>query len=227
MTISKFASLLSLSLLACTAVGCGDPPPAVSPEAPTPEVAPVDTAPAPTASASVDAGPPALKGSFTSFVRAASSGKVDKVSEKDGVFKADGVKDIVFDAEFEGPAAAFFVASVDSTGAPNGEFDADTMTGDQAFPPELSRALNAGRHTAGLGVYEGDKLLNGPDGGIAALADGNHKLTFYISSKTIPAGALRVYAMLTDRTVVTGPVVEPAAAAGAGKKTAATSGSKK
>ena len=111
MTLSKSASLLSLSLFAL--VACGDPPPAASPEAPSapaPSAAPVET-PAPVASAPVDAGPPALKGSFITFVRAANSGKVDKVGEKDGAFKPDGVKDLVFEAEFEGPAAAFFIAT--------------------------------------------------------------------------------------------------------------------
>ena len=227
MSLSKSASLVSLSLLAL--VGCGDPPPAVSPEAPPAPAAsaPAET-PAPVASAAVDAGPPALKGSFGSFGRAANSGKVDKVGEKDGVFKADGVKDLVFEGEFEGPAAAFFIASVDSTGAPNGDFDADTLTGTQSFPTELSRALNAGGYTAGIGIYEGDKLLNGPDGAIAPLADGKHKLTFYVSAKTAPKDAVRVYAMLTDKTVVTGPVAEaPAGKAGAAKAAPAAAAAKK
>lgn len=216
MTLSKFVPVLSLPLFAL--VGCGDPPPAVSPETPsTPAPITEPSAPAPVASAPVDAGPPALKGSFASFTRAANSGKVDKVGEKDGVFKADGIKDLVFEAEFEGPAAAFFIASVDDTGAPNGDFDADTLTGSQAFPSELSRALNAGGYTAGVGIYEGDKLLNDKEGGIAPL-DGKHKLTFHISAKTAPKGSVRIYAMLTDKTVVTGPVVDaPAGKAPASK----------
>lgn len=218
MNLSKLVFALPLFAL----VACGEPPPAASPQTPEP-VAPTPTpvaSVAPPASAE-PAKPAPLTGSFASFVRAANSGKVDKIGEKDGVFKADGVKDLVFEAEFEGPAAAFFIASVDDSGQPNGDFDADTLTGDEGFPPELSRALNAGGYTAGVGIYEGDKLLNEADGGIAPLAAGAHKLTFHISAKTAPKGPVRIYAMLTDKTVITGPVVAAptkAAAKGASAK---------
>lgn len=220
MTISKLASTLLLASLSGLLVACGDSAPAKTPEAPTPDVAPPTTA-APVASAApvVDAGPPPMKGSFGAFTRAATSGKVDKVGEKDGAYKADGVKDLVFDVEFEGAAAAFFIASVDDSGAPTGDFDADTLTGSQQFPAELSRALNAGGYSAGVVVFEGDKMLNDKDGGLVpALAEGKHKLTLHVSAKAAPKGPVKVYAMLTDKTVVAGPVVAGVAAAGGDKK---------
>ena len=213
MTVSKLASLLSLSGLL---FACGDSAPAK----PTPDAAPPASAASvalvkPVASV-VDAGPPPSKGSFTTFARAAASGKVDKVGEKDGIYKADGVKDLVFDVEFEGAAAAFFIATVNDSGEPTGDFDADTLTGTQAFPAELSRALNAGRFSAGIVVFEGDKVLNDKDGGLVpALAEGKHKLTLHVSAKTAPEGPVKIYAMLTDKTVVAGPVVSGVAAGAA------------
>ena len=57
-------------------------------------------------------------------------------------------------------------------------------------------------------VLEGDKLLNGKDGGLATpLAEGPHKLSLYISSKNYPKSAVKVFVLLPDGTLVKGPML--------------------
>lgn len=169
---------------------------ATSSATPTPSA----SASAPAASASAPP-PPAPKGKFNSFAVNAQSGKVDKVGNKDGAFKGDGVKDLVFDVELEGPANAILLVSTDGSGQPNGEFNADTFVGDQQLPSELAANLNQGKFTAGLAVYEGDKLLNAKDGGLPMLSDGKHKLTLYISSKDAPKGSYKALATFDNKSM--------------------------
>ena len=204
MSLSKLGSIASLSWLLSA---CGSPVPADNPPTTPPVAEPQPSVVAQATAPVADAGPPALKGSFGVVARATTSGKVDKVGEKDGAFKPDGVKDLVFEVEWEGPAAAFFLASVDADGNPTGDFDADTMTGSQEFPPELARAIDQGSATGGIAVYEGDKLLNDKSGSLVPLTDTKHVLTLLLSSKNASKGAYKVYAMLTDRTVVPGPTI--------------------
>ena len=161
---------------------------------------------APAASSAAVVAPPAMKGTFASFARAATSGKVDKVGQKDGAFKPDGVKDQVFDVEYEGAVSALFVMTCDKEGTLTSEFDADTLVGDQTIPKDIAGVLNAGKNTAGLAVYEGDKLMNRPDGGVT-LSEGKHKLALTISAKEFPTGPVRVFALLPDGTLVKGPIL--------------------
>jgi hypothetical protein len=205
-----------------TAVGCGgEEKPPISPAAPAaPSVlaTPADSAgaAAPAAPGSVAAPaasakpepPPAPKGTFAAAAKSASSGKVDKVGSGDGAFKPDGLKDLVLEAEYEGAALAFLLVATDAQGTPNGEFTADTFVGAQSLPSETGANLNQGKFTAGLAVYEGDKLLNGKDGAIAALSEGKHKLVFHVSSKDAsPSGSYKIIAFLPDRSTVSSPVV--------------------
>lgn len=171
---------------------------ATSSATPTPSASASASAPAASASAPP---PPAPKGKFNSFAVNAQSGKVDKVGNKDGAFKGDGVKDLVFDVELEGPANAILLVSTDGSGQPNGEFNADTFVGDQQLPSELAANLNQGKFTAGLAVYEGDKLLNAKDGGLPMLSDGKHKLTLYISSKDAPKGSYKALATFDNKSM--------------------------
>lgn len=199
--------------------GCGGddkhpttpPAPSASAEpAPSASAAPVMSASAaPVASASAaPTPPPAPKATFGSASKSANSGKVDKVGSGDGAFKGDGVKDIVVDADYDGAATAFLLVTTDAQGTPNGEFTADTFVGTQSLPAEVGANMNQGKYTAGLAVYEGDKLLNGKDGALAALAEGKHKLSFYVSSKDAPtSGSYKVIALLPDKSTVAGPVV--------------------
>ncbi len=210
--------LATVSALAALCACGGDDKKVTAPPAPTASEAPVASASAAPAASSAapatSAKPaepppaPAPKASFTSATKSASSGKVDKVGSGDGAFKGDGVKDLVIDAEFDGSATAFLLVSTDAQGTPNGEFTADTFVGTQQLPAEAGANMNQGKFTAGLAVYEGDKLLNGKDGAIAPVAEGKHKLSFYVSSKDAPqSGNYKVVAFLPEKVTVASPVV--------------------
>lgn len=195
---------------------CGGDKPQVKPPEPmtTASTEPAASAPASTGSAAASASapvepakPPPMKGTVVSFTRSAQSGKVDKIGEKDGNLKPDGIKDTVFDLEYSGEATAFFIMTTDATGQLTSEFDADSMVGEQKLPAELAPIYNNGKNTAGVAVYEGDKLLNAKDGTVTALPAGTHKLTLHISSKAIPKSAFTVYVLLPDGNVVKGPVL--------------------
>jgi len=182
----------------------GDTPPPKQAEPTTSASVAASVAP----SASVEP-PAAAKGTITAFAHAATSGTVDKVGEKDGAFKPDGVKDTVYDLEYEGAATAIFVMTCDKQGELTSEFDSDTLVGDQTIPKEIAGILNAGKTTAGLVVYEGDKLMNGKDGSLAPLAEGKHKLVLHISKKDIPKAPVRAFVLLPDGSLVKSPVLLP------------------
>jgi hypothetical protein len=204
--------LVTLAVGCCLVGACGgETEPAKSPDTPVAAATPTETAaatPAPNAGQpQVDSGAPPLQGEFVSIVRAAASSKEDKIGEKDGDFKPDGVKDLIFDVEFKGPVAAFIVASVDAEGTPTGEWDADSLAGKEIFPGEILKTRDARDVNAGIVVYQDGKMLNKPTGGIEPFADGSHKLTLRISSKKAKKGPVRAFAMLADRSIVTGPIV--------------------
>jgi hypothetical protein len=214
-------------------VGCGgevppvETPPLPSASAPAPpasapasaepvaSAAPSDTPPtAPTVS-----NPPPPLGTVTAFAYSAQSGKVDKVGAKDGNFKPDGVKDTVFDLEYDGMAKAIFVMTTDAEGQLTSEFDADTRVGDEPIPKDLAGIMNLGKNTAGLAVFENGKLVNAKDGGLGkdGLAAGKHKLTLHVSVKEFPKSPVRVFVLNQEDRVVKGPVLPPPAATPAPK----------
>jgi hypothetical protein len=209
------------------AVGCGgEVPPVETPPLPSASAAPAipSASEAPVASAAPSAVPttaptvslpPPPKGTVVSFALSAQSGKVDKIGGKDGNFKPDGVKDTVFDLEYEGMAKAIFVMTTDAEGQLTSEFDADTRVGDEAIPKDLAGIMNLGKNTAGLGVFENGKLVNAKDGGLGkdGLADGKHKLTLHVSVKDFPKSAVRVFVLNQEDRVVKGPVLPAAAPA--------------
>ena len=201
-----------------TAFACGgDTPPAKTPDpnasaSTAASDAPASSSAVPAASSAATPPPkPARKGTIVSFARTAKSGTVALVGEKDGNLKPDGVKDTVFDLEYDGaPVTALLVMTTDAEGTLTSEFDADTLVGDQTIPSEVAGILNQGKTTYALGVYEADKLLNGKDGALAApLAEGRHKLALHISSKSFPKAPVKVFALLIDGTLVKGPMVAP------------------
>ncbi len=174
--IPAFAAAIAL-------VACGSAP-AVSAEAP---------APRPTGAAAI-----------VTLQRSADSGQVDRVGAVDGALAPDGVKDLAFAVEAEGPIASLFLVAVDDSGRSNGVFQADTLVGDAEVPKSV--AMKWGSGTAGLGVAEGGKLLNAPDGSLAPIGPGHHELVLYISqAAALKAGTkLRVFVQRPDRTVVAG-----------------------
>lgn len=131
------------------------------------------------------------------------SGQVDRVGADDGALRPDGVKDLSFVTRVEGPIAAIFLASVDEHGKPTGHYLADTLVGDQAGPQELS--ARPGGTTSGIGVAEGEKMLNTKDGSLPAIGAGPHRLTLYVaeSATLTPGTKLRVYLQRPDKSLVT------------------------
>lgn len=208
MVVSKLVRVLAWSSVC---VACGGDAPAKGADSPVDVSASSDPNPAPpdptAGQPQTDSGVPPLKGTFVSIVRAANSSKEDKIGEHDGDYKPDGVKDLVFEVVFQGPAAAFVVASVDAEGTPTGEFDADTLAGKEIFPGEILHTRDPSDVNPGIVVYEDGKMLNKPGGGMTPFSDGTHKLTLRISSKKATKGPVRAFAMLADRSIVTGPVV--------------------
>lgn len=184
-------------------------PPAASSAAPAASAAP-SAAPAASSAAAPAAPAPTTKTKILSFARNPGFGKVDKIGAKDGDYKPDGVKDLVFDIEVDGAATAFILATTDAEGHPNGEFSADTFVGHQTLPPEVSANLNQGKFTGGVVVYEGAKILNMKEGGVA-LPEGKHKLTLYVSSKDAPKNSAYKAMLDTAEKVVVSSAVVPAA----------------
>ena len=136
--------------------------------------------------------------------RSPDSGQVDRVGADDGALHADGVKDLSFVTQVDGPIAAVFLVSVDEQGRPTGQYQADTLVGDELGPPELGGKPGSG--TSGIGVAEGDKLLNTKDGSLGVLAAGAHRLTLYVAESATLKSArkLRIYVQRADRSVVAG-----------------------
>ncbi len=136
--------------------------------------------------------------------RSPDSGQVDRVGADDGALHADGVKDLSFVTQVDGPIAAVFLVSVDEQGKPTGQYQADTLVGDQPGPPDLGG--RTGGTTSGIGVVEGGKLLNAKDGSLPPLGAGPHHLTLYVAeSATLKSGTkLRVYFQRPDRSLVAG-----------------------
>lgn len=211
-------NVLSLSVIAFALVACGgDEKPPQNPtsataEAPTtpppPSAAPAASSAAPAASTPpAPPAPPPAKGKFNSAALGAKSGQIDKVGAKDGAFTPDGVKDVIFDVELDGPATAIAVQSVDEKGEPNGAFAADTYVGTQPIPPEVASTLKPGKATAGVAIYENDKIVNKKDGSIAPLAAGTHKLSIHISAKDLPKGSYRVLAVFDDYSTAQTPAI--------------------
>ncbi len=159
-------------------------------------VAPVVPASATTAAATV--------GGALTLERSPDSGQVDRVGADDGALHPDGVKDLAFVAQVDGPISAVFLVSVDEHGKATGQYQADTLVGDQAGPADLGG--RAGGTTSGIGVSDGGQLVNAKDGSLAPMGAGAHRLTLYVAeSATLKAGTkLRVFFLRPDRSLVAG-----------------------
>jgi hypothetical protein len=204
-------------------VACGgDPKPAAQVAAPVASAveSAAASASAPAASASNSGGVltaapaagtgPAEEAKVLSFERSKEFGKLDKVGKEDGKLSPDGSKDAVFTLKVSGGVDALFVATVDKKGDSLGEFQADTLVGSQTQPNELAVA-KAGKLTQGIAVYDGEKMVNRPDGSISgAVTSGERTLTLYIDAATLlKAGkSVRVWIQMTDHTVVAGPILK-------------------
>ncbi|MDB4998114.1 MAG: hypothetical protein JWM74_5546 [Myxococcaceae bacterium] len=162
--------------------------------------------PGPTTTTTTTTMAPGDKTTVTAFAKAPDSMKVDKVGGSDGALKPDGNMDAAYSVEIDGPVTALFVLSSDASGAPNGEYDADTLVGGQDIPKDIGVTLK-GHNTAGLGVFEGDKLVSAADGSLN-LPAGKHKLTVYFANTGVltPGASVVIFAQGADKSVVKGPV---------------------
>ncbi len=151
------------------------------------------------------AAPVTPEAAFT-LEKSADSAQVDRVGPGDGA-GPDGTNDLGFVATLDGPVAAIFLVAVDAGGKPDGSFQADTLVGSTEVPAELGAKPGSG--TSGLGVLEGDKVVNAKDGSLEPLGAGPHRLTLYVApSPAITAGTkLRVYLQRPDKSLVSGPTV--------------------
>lgn len=191
-TLAVLAS--SLTLLAC---GGAEQPKAQSPSNGAPGT-------------NVSAAPATTGADVASMKVADDSGKADKVGGSDGALKADGAPDLSFVADVTGPATALFLVSVNAKGDLTGEYQADTVTGLDQLPKNFPIAVRAGMLTAGIGVWENDKLVSKPDGTVE-LGPGPHRITMYVASTGVlqPGSSfVRLYMLRPDKSVVMGPVTK-------------------
>ena len=81
------------------------------------------------------------------------------------------------------------------------------MVGSQEIPKEVGVTMMKGHNTAGLGVFEGDKLVSSADGGVN-LGPGKHKLTLYFANTGVltPGASLVLFVQAADKALVKGPV---------------------
>lgn len=151
--------------------------------------------------------PPAAPPASITLEKSADSGTIDKVGATDGALAPDGTNDLAFVALAEGPVTALFLVAVDAEGKPAGTFQADTLVGSAESPTELG--AKPGNGTAGLGVFEEAKVLNGTDGALQPIGDGAHRFTLYVApSPSLVAGTrLRVYLQRPDKTLIAGATV--------------------
>ncbi len=143
---------------------------------------------------------------ITTVAFAPDSSKVDKVGAADGALLPDGTPDLAMRVQLEGPVTALFVVATDKFGRPMGKFQADTLVGGQAMPRELAGAHD-GKETSGLGVFEGNQLLNSPDGSLSWIGGGPHTITLYVNGTPSGAPDLRVYALGADKLLAVSSVV--------------------
>jgi len=150
---------------------------------------------------------PANPATRLTLALAPDSSKVDRIGALDGAIKPDGVNDYAFAVGFDGAIKAIFLAAVDETGKSNGRYQADTLIGDQEVPKEVSVKWGGG--TAGLAVFENDKLLNEPSGALRPIGEGAHRLVLYIAMvpQLTPGTRLRVFIQRPDGVVAAGDIV--------------------
>ncbi|CAN5177160.1 hypothetical protein BH09MYX1_BH09MYX1_48750 [soil metagenome] len=145
---------------------------------------------------------------IVSFERSPDSLRSDKVGGSDGALKPDGANDIGFSAQIEGTFVSILILTTDASGKPDGETQWDTITANEAMPPDLRGLVKSGGMTAGIGVFENGQVVNRPDGSLATTS-GSHRFQLYVSNgPAFAAGAhVQIVVERPDHTVLRGPVV--------------------
>jgi hypothetical protein len=152
--------------------------------------------------------PTASKPAVMGFAKRADSLKVDKVAGNDGNLKPDGRNDAAFDVTLRGPLVALFLFSTNEKGDPDGSWQYDTIVGTQDYPATLKSYVAKGGMTSGIGVFEGDKLLNKDDGSLA-VDDKEHKVVIYLSDIGAfqPGSHFKLMAEAADHSILSSDVV--------------------
>ncbi|WP_394850783.1 hypothetical protein LZC95_25415 [Pendulispora brunnea] len=134
--------------------------------------------------------------------------RVDKVGGRDAYLYPDGLLDLAFVVDVTGPLAALFLMSTDERGEPDNFFRVNTMIGTEEAPQMFGGTLELGRMSSGLGVMEEGKWINKANGSVTIPA-GQHHLTLYTSNMGgLQSGRhLRVFGVLSDRSVIKGPIL--------------------
>ena len=189
---------LPLLLLFCA---CGDARPAATGGAST-------SGGSTTSTSSSGSGAPSTT-AVTALQVAQESLQVDKVGPSDGMLAPDGAKDLVFTAQVTGPITVLYLVSSWPNGNPNGNFQANTLVGDQPAPKEFGGELEEGKFTAGIGVQENGAFLNEVDGSLKPIGPGSHTLTLYAANNgtLTPGSHVTLWAQASDGTLVKGPVI--------------------
>lgn len=144
---------------------------------------------------------------ITAFAVSNENLNVDKVGLRDGFMRPDGNRDLAFTATIDGPYEALFVVSTNAKGDPGYGLRADTITGSDEIPTELGGVIDTGKMTAGIGVMEDGKFING-ESGSAHGEPGLHRLTLYIpNTATLRAGShVRLYVRTPSGALLPGPI---------------------
>lgn len=155
--------------------------------------------------------PPAgsSKPAISNFAKRADSLKVDKIAGNDGNLKPDGRNDAAFDVTLRGPIVALYLFSTNDKGEPDGSWQYDTIVGKQAYPAALKSLVAAGGMTAGMGVFEGDKVLNRDDGAFELSDTAEHKVSVYFSDIGAfqPGAHFKLVAETADHALLSSNVV--------------------
>lgn len=149
------------------------------------------------------------KASISGFAKRADSLKVDKIAGNDGNLKPDGRSDAAFDVTLRGPIVALYLFSTNDKGEPDGSWQYDTIVGKQAYPAAIKSLVAAGGMTAGIGVFEGDKVLNKDDGSFALSDAAEHKVSVYFSDIGAfqPGAHFKLVAETPDHELVSSNVI--------------------
>lgn len=132
---------------------------------------------------------------------------VDRVSMRDGLLRPDGVRDLAFSAQIDGPFEALFVVSTNRKGEPVYGLLADTLSAREPLPSELGTVADTGRMTVGIGVVENGRFING-ESGSAHGTSGVHTLKLYVPNPATlqPSSFVRLYLRSEEGVLVAGPI---------------------
>lgn len=142
---------------------------------------------------------------ITQFSKRDDALKVDKIGGADGQLTPDGHNDASFDVTIRGPIVGILVY-----GEGDNSWQWDTYVGIQDVPAQMRALVPKGSMTGGIGVFEGGKPLNNPNGSFVLLDDKEHHLVVYISDNGAfqPGSAFKMVAETPAHKIIESPVAK-------------------